>query len=451
MATLAVSTAYAQTYADMKNNITHKVMSRAMAENYIEEMKRKPEKGWWRLQNTNDERWFNHLDFAIAGGSGGVGFDIAAPMTEWAQLRIGGEWRPFKTYHASFGLEVAENLSKDAQTAYFERMSDIMECATGIRPQSTVKMKGDLKMNNFKLLVDVFPLKNHRNFHVTVGFYYGNSTLVEASNTAESMRNLTIVNAFNAAYKRAVANESLIDFEAVGIDNSGEARFEAVYDKLLRWGMSSSIAPDEHLDAMTGATMHNPYFAEYGLSVPVGRYNHDIIAQEDIYWADDEYLYDVNYDEEGLSHFTDGTYFNEKFEATTHRHRKGEIRYHKGDVVHKAGDPMRVVPDDNNMVTITATANKFKPYIGAGYTIPITRDQRTQLSMDAGLLFWGGKPSINFKTALGVDADGNTVYYNVDMVRELKDLPNGVQYYVNRISHFPVFPEITLRLSQRLW
>ena len=209
--------------------------------------------------------------------------------------------------------------------------------------------------------------------------------------------------------------------------------------------------PDEHYDNMTGATMHHPYFAEYGMSVPIGTYKEDVIATEDIYWADDEHLFDMTYDAQGISRFSDGTYYTEDFDEVAYRHRKGEIRYRKGEVVHKAGDQMRVVPDDENMVTVKAKANSFKPYIGIGYTLPLKRDHRTQISVDAGIMLWGGKPSINFDTPLGINAAGETVYHTVDMVRELNNLPRGVQNYVNRISNYPVLPEITLRISQRLW
>lgn len=396
------------------------------------------------------EGWLNHLDVAVTGGTGGLGFDIAAPVTEWAQLRIGGEFRPFKTYHATFGMEMAEGMTKEQQAKYFSKIDEIMMSTIGTKISRNVKMSGDLKMNNFKFLVDIFPIKKHRNFHVTVGFYYGNNTIVEVQNTQESVRNLAIMNSFNSVYRKAIANESLIDFEAIGIDNSGGAKFEAVYNKLLRWGMSSRT-PETHYDALTETTMTNPYFAEYGISVPVGAFNHDIIAPEDIYWDSDEYLYNVSYNEHHVAEFTDGTYFSEDFEQNSYRHRKGELRYRKGEVVHKAGDKMRVVPDDENLVNVTATTHKFKPYIGVGYSLPITGDNRTQISVDAGLMFWGGKPSINFSTPLGVDVNGNTVYYQVDLVRELNNLPKGVQYYVDKISNFPVFPEVSLRISQRLW
>ena len=444
----ATLTATAQT-EEKPHYMSHEVMTRTMAENYEYE-RTLPQKGWWKMNDGEGEGILNHLDLAVAGGTGGVGFDLALPVTKWTQLRVGGEFRPFRTYMADFGLEVAEGMSQTQQTDYFNRVADLMETTIGLRPNSTVRMAGDLKLNNFKFLVDVIPFQEHRNFHFTVGFYYGNSTLIEASNTAESMRNLAVVNCFNAAYRKAIAYDDFVDFEALGIDNSGDAKFEAAYDKLLRWGMLQRT-PDEHYDNMTGATMHHPYFAEYGMSVPIGTYKEDVIATEDIYWADDEHLFDMTYDAQGISRFSDGTYYTEDFDEVAYRHRKGEIRYRKGEVVHKAGDQMRVVPDDENMVTVKAKANSFKPYIGIGYTLPLKRDHRTQISVDAGIMLWGGKPSINFDTPLGINAAGETVYHTVDMVRELNNLPRGVQNYVNRISNYPVLPEITLRISQRLW
>ena len=123
-------------------------------------------------QSVSDRKWFNHIDVAGTIGTSGLGFDIAFPMSEWAQLRIGGAWMPYLHFDPSFGIEVAENLPKDIQGNRFNKIADEMQSILGTRPELSVKMEGDASMSNFKCLVDIFPIKKNRNFHVTVGFYY---------------------------------------------------------------------------------------------------------------------------------------------------------------------------------------------------------------------------------------------------------------------------------------
>ena len=104
-----------------------------------------------------------------------------------------------------------------------------------------------------------------------------------------------------------------------------------------------------------------------------------------------------------------------------------------------------------NTISATARVKKFKPYIGAGYTTAITKDKRTNVSIDAGVMFWGGKPSVDISTPVGVDADGNTIYCTVDLANDMTNLPAKVEKYVNSVKKYTVFPEISLRISQRLW
>ena len=44
-------------------------------------------------------------------------------------------------------------------------------------------------------------------------------------------------------------------------------------------------------------------------------------------------------------------------------------------------------PDENNMVKSNSKINSFRPYVGMGYEAFLTKDKRTSLSVNAGLLF----------------------------------------------------------------
>ena len=118
--------------------------------------------------------------------------------------------------------------------------------------------------------------------------------------------------------------------------------------------------------------------------------------------------------------------------------KEGGLRYDVGDLVHKAGDSYKMLPVEECMVKANAYAHAVKPYLGFGYGGYIDKYKRTQLSVDCGVMFWGGRPSI-------VTHDG------VDIVRDLYDLNDSIDRYVKLVKALPVYPVIELKISQRLF
>lgn len=401
--------------------------------------------------------WFNHFDVAFTVGTSGLGFDLATPMSEWARLRMGGVFRPLYRYDASFNMEVSEGLSNDEQDHRFERMSETLKALTGKTPTRTVDMQGDLKMNNFKFLVDVFPFKNFRKLHFTMGFYYGNDVIVDVQNTSESVRNLEAINAYNSMYKKALAKESLIDLGSMGVENAGEGTFEMANSRLRYWGArtegtvekgyNKGDTPSEMNELLGIDPSNNRYYSEFGISLPIGTMTRDIIADQDIYYDYSEKLDNAYYVDDG----DDLRQVEYRTDANGRVKKAGEIRYRKGEVIRSAGEVLRFVPDENNSIVAAARVNKFKPYVGLGFDTPITKDKRTCIAIDAGVMFWGGKPSVDISTPVGVDVEGNKVYCTVDLVKDVTNLPSNIARYVNSVKKYSVFPEISLRISQRLW
>lgn len=413
--------------------------------------------------------WFNHLDFAITGGTGGIGFDLAVPMSEWAQLRVGGEFRPLSTYSATFTTDMAGAYTKEEIDGKFRKMSSIMKTFTNVTPDRSIQMTGDLKMNHFKMLVDVFPIKKHRNFHVTLGFFYGNNTLIEAMTRPENVKTLAAINTFNSMYKKALAKENMIDVD----EFVKGVKLDKAIDRLRNWGAvagseTSTTVVDQQATAANREiaelmkelglgdgsyetlyyTAKNRAYEEYGLSIGLGKYKHDIIAQEDVY-----YDYSMALDEPLLVGYdgAENQYQKYAVDANGRPIVKGQLRYKKGEVMHRAGDPVRLTPDEMNQLSVKSMVNKFKPYVGVGYSLPITKDRRTCFSVDAGVMLWGGTPSIDVRVPSGVDADGRQLYTNINLVKDATDMPKKVEDYVSTIKSYPVFPEISLRISQRLW
>lgn len=412
-----------------------------------------------KAQDTSIQKngWFNHFDVAFTVGTSGLGFDLATPMSEWARLRMGGVFRPLYRYDASFNMEVGEGLSNAEQNYRFEKLSTTLQALTGKTPNRTVDMQGDLKMNQFKFLVDIFPFKNFRKLHFTVGFYYGNDVIVDVRNTPESVRNLEAINAYNSMYKKALGKESLIDFGSLGIEDAGGATFEEANKSLRYWGAradgpvekgyNEGDVPSDVNEMFGIDPSNNRYYAEHGVSLPIGTMKRDLIAEEDIYYdysevLDNPYYVDTDNGQELVTYRTD---------ANGRVKKAGELKYRKGEVIRRAGETLRFVPDENNSITAAARVNKFRPYLGVGIDTPITKDKRTCVGLDAGVMFWGGRPSVDISTPVGVDAEGNKVYTTVNLVEDVNDLPSNVERYVNSVKKYTVFPEISLRISQRLW
>lgn len=423
--------------------------------------------------------WFNHLDFGITAGTGGFGFDFSSPVSKWARIRVGGEFRPLKHYNPSFGMEVAENLSKTISSERFDKLASMMEEFTGYKPSDKIKMEGDLGLNQFKFLVDVYPFKNNKHWHFTAGFYYGTNMLIEAKNSAESMNTLTAVSIYNNMYRRALANKNPISTSS--IDASG-IKMDSYIDKLRRWGSvlndskgnatitsnkvdySYEYEDNGHIYTATSSfvTKHGS-FSDYGISIPLGQYKHDIIATEDVYYDYSEKLYvegptaadvaefmnirdangnpiDVNSDEFHYQKDANGRYIKE-----------GNIRYRKGEVIHKAGEDFHMVPDEENIVKAAAHSKKLKPYIGVGYEMTLPKDDRLSLALDAGVMFWGGHPSIDVRTPVGVNAEGETIYMYYDLSRDITGLPKSINSYVKTIKRYSVLPQVSLRIAYRIF
>ena len=405
-------------------------------------------------QSVSDRKWFNHIDVAGTIGTSGLGFDIAFPMSEWAQLRIGGAWMPYLHFDPSFGIEVAENLPKDIQGSKFNKIADEMQSILGTRPELNVKMEGDASMSNFKCLVDIFPIKKNRNFHVTVGFYYGNTDFITAAVSPYSMRNMTAIGALNSLYKKALSDKtaSVIDAEGMGITIPGGVSFENTNKRLREWGETGKTVKNR--DDLYGKEVENKLHSENAFSVAIGHYSHNIVAKEDIYYdysaeLDNPYNEQIGTDNQGNPVYREVRY---QLDENGRPIVKGGIRYHKGELMHKSGDPIRMAPDENNQISVSGRGWwKFKPYIGVGYSVPITKDKRTTLGIDAGITIWGGTPAIDVKVPLGQDAAGNAVYNTINLVKDAKSMPNSVDKYVKLVKLLPVMPEISIRIAQRLW
>lgn len=117
------------------------------------------------IQTTNAQRYqeygvFNHLGIGASIGTDGIGFDLAAPITDYAALRAGVSFFPKYTYSTNIELK---------------------EDDPDITPD--VDLDAKLEVFDFKVLADLYPSKKS-SFHFTVGAFFGNGKFASATNTS---------------------------------------------------------------------------------------------------------------------------------------------------------------------------------------------------------------------------------------------------------------------------
>lgn len=86
---------------------------------------------------------------------------------------------PHFNYDMEFEIQVGDSKENkyDAQgnrvQTKFDKMAAMLEDLTGYKVDDVVTMTGHPTYHNFKFLVDVFPFKNNKHWHVTAGFFWG--------------------------------------------------------------------------------------------------------------------------------------------------------------------------------------------------------------------------------------------------------------------------------------
>lgn len=335
---------------------------------------------------------FQHLDVSATLGTTGLGIDVASPVTEWAQLRLGYEFMPRFTKRMSFEMTIngqpAKSYDSDGnrQETRFDKLNNFMYGFTGFDMQDHADMIGKPTANNFKFLVDVFPFKDNKRWHFTAGFYWGPSKFAEAENSTEAMVSLVSAGIYNKMYESAKSGDPLISFdpnEFPSLAGVGIAMPEQVRNKFLEFGDMGFV---------------------------VGYYTHDITD-------------------------ADGNVLVSK-----------DMIDSKGNTVQR---PYIVEPDEDGMVRVTASSNSFKPYLGFGYGGNMIKNRDDwKISFDCGVMFWGGTPELVVHHGLKLP---NGKYRDISLTDDVEDISGKVGTYVDLFSAFKVFPVLSLRITKRIF
>ena len=145
------------------------------------------------------QNMFNHLDLGVTLGTTGIGLDAAMPVSDYVKLRTGFEVMPRFKYNMNFGVESFDEEGLPSSSS-LERMSEVLYGLTGFKVDQNITMEGKPTMWNFKFLVDVYPFKNNKHWHVTAGFHWGPSKIAEAVNAQEDSPSLFAVGMYNHLY-----------------------------------------------------------------------------------------------------------------------------------------------------------------------------------------------------------------------------------------------------------
>ena len=172
--------------------------------------KRDPGTEYWGRGNT-----FRHLEVSLTAGTSGIGLDIAVPLCRFMQFRAGYDYMPhFKT---SFNI----NLAGDGQAARqyneqgyrirtpFDRIEQYVYEQTGMDLDDHIVMTGKMTMHNLKLLLDIYPLKYNKHWHLTAGVYWGPEEFAYAENAQESSKTITLMDYYNQEYSKAGPDDAI--------------------------------------------------------------------------------------------------------------------------------------------------------------------------------------------------------------------------------------------------
>ena len=256
----------------------------------------------------------------------------------------------------------------------FAKMSSVLHDLTGNPVTDHVEMIGKAKMWNWNLLVDVYPLKQNKHWRVTAGFFLGPSNVAEAFNKTESMASLVAVSIYNNMYNKL----------------HGKTKKELYQLNLIDLSVLGESYADIKLDYNLLLKLQQGFDAAGRMGVHLGTYVRDVVDEN-------------------------------------------------GNVIHKKGDSYLMTPDEDNMVKADMKVNAFKPYIGFGYEGRLIKgNDRLNVGVDAGIMLWGGKPSL-------LTHDGT------DLINDVDGITGKVGDYVDIMSSMPVFPVANVRFTYTIF
>ena len=173
-------------------------------------VKKDPGEKYWSKGNS-----FKHLEISLTAGTSGVGLDVAAPINRYVQVRLGYDYMPqFKkklSMNLAGGGEAARqyNAQGNRIKTPFDRIQQYLYETTGMEIDDHIMLTGQMTMHNMKMLVDIYPLKYNKTWHITAGVYWGPEEFAKAESALESQRTLSLMTYYNQMYDAAGPDDAI--------------------------------------------------------------------------------------------------------------------------------------------------------------------------------------------------------------------------------------------------
>lgn len=232
-------------------------------------------------------------------------------------------------------------------------------------------------------------------------------------------------------------------------------RVETKFDRLSsRLEQITGYHVDEQVEMIGKPTYYNVGlmvdffpFAKRGWYVTAGLfYGNKVIAEAVNSLNDAPSLVGVNFYNNIYSKIQEGEPIYNKVYLPLEQEEKilsyGRMGIHVGDFTpsdHTESETVRqylMEPDANCTVSAVITVNRWKPYLGIGYSGRLLKgNDRYRIGFDCGALFWGGTPAI-------ITHDGTNLSKDVYNIR------GRVGDYVSLAKSFKVMPVLNLNLSR---
>lgn len=346
---------------------------------------------------------FKHLDLGVEIGTTGLGLQLSTPITDFARLRTGFTYMPGIEVPMNFDIQMGNDPVKSKRS--FDKMSKLVYDNFGMTVDDQIEMIGKpANFWNWNVILDFYPLKNNKHWHISGGFYLGPSRIAKAYNRTEDMQSLLAVNIYNSIYRKFV-NDRTDYYMQEGTDHYIP---EIIYEVKVLDFSALGEKYEASNDPVVLETLYRTFKNAGEMGVHVGDYVNDVLYPEDVY---------VTVDDEGTQ----------------------VLAHKKGDVMHAAGSPYFMKPDETGMVKADMHVKQFKLYLGIGYEGNLSKkNDRWKIAVDCGALFWGGSPSV-------------VTHEGVDLVHDVENVSGKVGSYVEAIDKFKVYPMLSVRFTRRLF
>lgn len=169
-----------------------------------------PGTDYWKKGNS-----FKHLEVSLTLGTSGVGLDVAVPVSQIVQVRLGYDYMPqFKKQfrmNLAGGGEAARQYNGQGNRvkSKFDKIQQYLYEETGMEIDDHILLTGQLSMHNLKALVDIYPIKYNKHWHITAGVYYGPAQLVKAEDDDQSATTLSLMELYNQEYDAASSGDAI--------------------------------------------------------------------------------------------------------------------------------------------------------------------------------------------------------------------------------------------------